>query len=53
MKIGKGGGAEDETENIEVLEIPMEDAMKMMSEGAIRDAKTIMLLQYARIQKLV
>ncbi|MGB5377124.1 GDP-mannose pyrophosphatase NudK [Muriicola sp.] len=53
MKIGMGGGAENETENIEVLEIPMEDAMKMMSEGAIRDAKTIMLLQYARIQKLV
>ncbi|MGB5699788.1 GDP-mannose pyrophosphatase NudK [Muriicola sp.] len=53
MKIGKGGGAEDETENIEVLEIPMVDATKMMSEGTIRDAKTIMLLQFARIQKLL
>ncbi len=53
MKIGEGGGVEDETENIEVLEIRMEDAMKMMSEGTIRDAKTIMLLQYARIQKLL
>jgi nudix-type nucleoside diphosphatase (YffH/AdpP family) len=53
MKIGKGGGAEDETENIEVLEIPMEEAMKKISEGTIRDAKTIMLLQYARIHKLV
>ncbi|MGB5645548.1 MAG: GDP-mannose pyrophosphatase NudK [Muriicola sp.] len=53
MKIGKGGGAEDEMENIEVLEIPMVDATKMMSEGTIRDAKTIMLLQFARIQKLL
>lgn len=49
MKVGKGGGADDETENIEVLEFPFEKAMEMILTGEIRDAKTIMLLQYAKI----
>lgn len=53
MKIGKGGGAEDETENIEVLEIPMAEAIQMIQQGKIKDAKTIMLLQYAQIQNLL
>ncbi|MEX0361044.1 MAG: GDP-mannose pyrophosphatase NudK [Allomuricauda sp.] len=52
MKVGEGGGAEDETENIEVLEMPFKHALKMMGTGEIRDAKTIMLLQYAQIHKL-
>ncbi|NNJ88949.1 MAG: GDP-mannose pyrophosphatase NudK [Eudoraea sp.] len=53
MKIGAGGGVEDETENIEVLEMPMTDALKMIQDGMIKDAKTIMLLQYAAVQKLL
>ncbi|TDS15502.1 nudix-type nucleoside diphosphatase (YffH/AdpP family) [Maribacter caenipelagi] len=53
MKIGEGGGAEDETENIEVLELDFNDAMKMVASGEIKDAKTIMLLQYAKINALV
>ncbi|SMP15705.1 nudix-type nucleoside diphosphatase, YffH/AdpP family [Muriicola jejuensis] len=53
MKIHEGGGAEDETENIEVLEIPFEEAMAMIRSGEIRDAKTIMLLQYARLNGLL
>ncbi len=53
MKIGAGGGAEDETENIEVLEYPMAVAIEMMLSGEIKDAKTIMLLQYAQIHGLV
>ena len=53
MKIGKGGGAEDETENIEVLEIPMTEAIQIIQQGKIKDAKTIMLLQYAQIQNLL
>ncbi|MRI00056.1 GDP-mannose pyrophosphatase NudK [Kriegella sp. EG-1] len=52
MKVGEGGGAEDETENIEVLEYTFEKAMEMITTGEIRDAKTIMLLQYAAIHKL-
>jgi hypothetical protein len=50
MKTGTGGGAEGETENIEVLEYPFEKALQMISSGEIRDAKTIMLLQHAAVQ---
>ncbi len=53
MKIHEGGGAEGETENIEVLEIPFEKALAMTRSGEIRDAKTIMLLQYARLNELL
>ncbi|WP_431161435.1 GDP-mannose pyrophosphatase NudK [Flagellimonas beolgyonensis] len=52
MKVGEGGGAEDETENIEVLELPFRKALQMMETGEIRDAKTIMLLQYAQLHNL-
>lgn len=49
MKVGEGGGAEDETENIEVLELDFKAAISMVQSGEIKDAKTIMLLQYAQI----
>lgn len=52
MKVSEGGGADDETENIEVLEIPFVDALKLFHQGGIRDAKTIMLLQWAQINQL-
>ena len=50
MKISEGGGADDETENIEVLELDFKKALAMMKSGEIKDAKTIMLLQYAQIE---
>ena len=53
MKVSEGGGAEDETENIEVLELNFEKAMDMISTGEINDSKTIMLLQYAKLNALV
>ncbi len=49
MRIGEGGGAADETENIEVLEYGFEEALAMVKAGEIKDAKTIMLLQYAKL----
>ncbi len=52
MKVGEGGGAEDETENIEVLEIPFIKALEMMASGEINDSKTIILLQYAAMNGL-
>ena len=52
MKIGDGGGVEEEQENIEVLEIDMNEAFDMISTGEIKDAKTIMLLQYMKINLL-
>jgi nudix-type nucleoside diphosphatase (YffH/AdpP family) len=49
MRVGKGGGLEDEGEDIEVLELPFDDAVAMMADGRICDAKTIILLQYAQL----
>jgi nudix-type nucleoside diphosphatase (YffH/AdpP family) len=49
MKIGSGGGNPDEGEDIEVLELPIDQAMAMIGDGRIVDAKTIMLLQYAAL----
>ncbi|MDB5090844.1 MAG: Nudix-type nucleoside diphosphatase, YffH/AdpP family [Mucilaginibacter sp.] len=53
MKITAGGGLEEEQENIEVLEFPFSKAMAMIKTGEIKDAKTIMLLQYAALNKLI
>ncbi|SHK34523.1 nudix-type nucleoside diphosphatase, YffH/AdpP family [Maribacter aquivivus] len=53
MKVSDGGGADDETENIEVLELDFNEAMKMVASGEIKDAKTIMLLQHAKLNSLV
>lgn len=44
-----GGGDPGEGEDIEVLELGFDQAMAMISSGEIRDAKTIMLLQYASL----
>ncbi|MET1259851.1 NUDIX domain-containing protein [Flagellimonas sp. DF-77] len=49
MKVSEGGGVAAETENIEVLELPMTEALAMMVSGEIKDAKTIMLLQWAQL----
>jgi GDP-mannose pyrophosphatase NudK len=53
MKVSNGGGLDEENENIEVLELPFDEALRMMNNGEIRDAKTIMLLQYAQINNLI
>lgn len=48
-KLTMGGGIESEGEDIEVLELPFNQAMQMMTTGEIQDAKTMMLLQYAAL----
>lgn len=53
MKVGAGGGLEKEQENIEVLELDFEKAFNMIYSGEIKDGKTIMLLQYAKIHELL
>jgi len=53
MKINDGGGVEHEQEDIEVLELDADRAMSMIDAGEIRDGKTIMLLQYARLNGLI
>lgn len=49
MKVAEGGGLEEEEENIEVLELNIGQAIKMVESGEIRDGKTIMLLQYVKL----
>ena len=53
MKMNDGGGLEHETEEIEVMELLFSKALKMISMGEICDAKTIILLQYAKINELL
>lgn len=50
MKIHDGGGVAEEQENIEVLELPFTEAFAMIRSGEIKDAKTIMLLQYLKLE---
>ena len=53
MKENEGGGLDHEEENIEVLEMNIDRAMEMLNSGEIKDAKTIMLLQYIKLNKIL
>ncbi len=53
MKVTEGGGLEHEEENIEVLELGISEAMNMIDNGAIKDGKTIMLLQYIKLNAIL
>ena len=53
MKVSDGGGVASEQENIEVLELDFDEAYNMIYTGKIKDAKTIMLLQHAKINNLL
>ncbi len=53
MKVSEGGGLKDENEEIEVLEVPFDEALQMIDRGEIKDAKTIMLLQYGKLHNLL
>ena len=46
-RVGDGGGVDDE--DIEVVEMDFDAALASIRSGAIRDGKTIMLLQYAAL----
>jgi nudix-type nucleoside diphosphatase (YffH/AdpP family) len=49
MRVGAGGGIASEGEDIEVIELPIDEALAMIASARIVDAKTIMLLQYAAL----
>ncbi|SEA01843.1 nudix-type nucleoside diphosphatase, YffH/AdpP family [Flavobacterium gillisiae] len=53
MKVSDGGGVTHEEENIEVMEMSYDEAYAMIASGEIKDAKTIILLQHAKINNLV
>jgi nudix-type nucleoside diphosphatase (YffH/AdpP family) len=53
MQVNEGGGVDHEEENIEVLEYDFDEAMEMVNRGEIMDAKTIMLLQYQKLNNVM
>ena len=48
-RCGSGGGLVDEGEDIEVLEVDIDEAVRWVSDGSIIDAKSILLIQYAQL----
>jgi nudix-type nucleoside diphosphatase (YffH/AdpP family) len=49
-RIGQGGGDVHEGEDIEVLELTLDEALRLVDEGRIIDGKTIMLLQHISLK---
>lgn len=52
-KVSEGGGAPDESEDIEVLEYAFAKAYDMIRTGEIKDAKTVILLQHLKLRALL
>jgi ADP-ribose pyrophosphatase len=50
-RVALGGGLADEHEDIEVMVLPLTDAMAMIERGEIFDGKTIILLQWAMLNR--
>jgi GDP-mannose pyrophosphatase NudK len=51
MKVAEGGGLDHENEDLELTELPLEDAYAMIGRGEIVDGKTVMLLQWAMLNR--
>jgi nudix-type nucleoside diphosphatase (YffH/AdpP family) len=51
-RVNAGGGLLEEGEDIEVLEMPIDEAYGMIATGKITDAKTIILLQHVKLQNM-
>lgn len=52
-RVSAGGGLKEENENISLLELPLSEALDLINRGEIKDAKTIMLLQYAALHNIL
>ena len=51
-RVHEGGGVDREAEDIEIIEIPLEMALEMVDSGEISDGKTVILLQWARLNTI-
>ena len=49
-RTGDRGGVAEEGEDIEIVELDFDEALDMIDDGRIADAKTIMLLQWAALR---
>ena len=52
-KVSDGGGKIEEGEDIEVMHVPFDEALEMVADGRICDAKTVVLLQHLALQRRV
>lgn len=52
-RIAAGGGLNEEGEDIEILEPTLDEALAMIASGEIEDVKTILLIHYAMLHKLM
>lgn len=52
-KVTDGGGLEHDGEDIEIIEPTLDEALAMIDRGEIVDAKTILLLHYAKLSGLM
>ena len=50
-RVNEGGGVAAEGEDLEVLELPLAQALQAVHQGTIVDAKTIMLLQFVALNR--
>jgi len=48
QKVSEGGGLKEEKEDIKIIELDFSQALGMLDKGEVKDAKTIILLQYAK-----
>jgi nudix-type nucleoside diphosphatase (YffH/AdpP family) len=50
-RVSDGGGRADEGEDIETVELTLDEALAMVERGEIADGKTVILLQWAALQR--
>jgi nudix-type nucleoside diphosphatase (YffH/AdpP family) len=51
QRVSAGGGVSAEGEDIEVIELTLDEALAMIDAGTIDDGKTVILLQWAAMQR--
>jgi nudix-type nucleoside diphosphatase (YffH/AdpP family) len=52
-RVSAGGGSAKEGEDIEILEMPIDEALALVKSGDIADGKTIILLQHVKLEGLI
>lgn len=51
-RVNAGGGLANEGEDIELLETPLDEAMRWIADGTVCDARTILTLQHALLNEV-
>ena len=51
QRVAEGGGLADEHEDIDVLELPLAELPRLVANGEIADAKTVLLIQALQLRR--